>query len=82
MKSLDYLALPCKLQHEDMEDSEAQRLRGSTGLLLLRVFSSSFSSSISRKPLDRPGEEPGKRLKKQSQRNGTLFLSNSCSTKK
>lgn len=46
--------LPGRLQHEEMEDSEAQRLRGSTGLLALLESSSSFSSSTSRKPLDKP----------------------------
>lgn len=46
--------LPGRLLHEEMEDSEAQRLRGSTGLLALLESSISFSSSTSRKPLDRP----------------------------
>lgn len=50
----DHLVLPGRLLHEEMEDSEAQRLRGSTGLLGLLESSSPFSSSTSRKPLDRP----------------------------
>lgn len=49
-----YLVLPGRLLHEEMEDSEAQRLRGSTGLLALLESCSSFSSSTSSKPLDRP----------------------------
>lgn len=46
--------LPGRLLHEEMDDSEAQRRRGSTGRLALLESSSSFSSSTSRKPLDRP----------------------------
>ncbi len=34
-KLLGYLVLPGRLLHEEREDSEAQRLRGSTGLLVL-----------------------------------------------
>lgn len=51
---MNYLVLPGKLLHEEMEDSEAQRLRGSTGLLPLLESTSSFSSSSCRKPLDKP----------------------------
>ncbi|TNN71853.1 hypothetical protein EYF80_017860 [Liparis tanakae] len=51
----NYLVLPGRLLHEEMEDSEAQRLRGSTGRLARPDSSSSFSSSTSRKPLNRPG---------------------------
>lgn len=46
--------LPGRLLHEEMEDSEAQRLRGSTGLLPLLESMSSFASSSCRKPLERP----------------------------
>lgn len=46
--------LPGRLLHEEMEDSEAQRLLGSTGLLFLLGSSCSFSSPASRKPPDRP----------------------------
>lgn len=49
-----HLVLPGRLLHEEMEDSEAQRLRGSTGLLAVLEATNSFSSSSSRKPLDRP----------------------------
>lgn len=51
---VDYLVLPGRLLHEEMEDSEAQRLRGSTGLLALLGSTSCFSSSSPRKPLDKP----------------------------
>ena len=60
---VDYLVPPGRLLHEEMEDSEAQRLRGSTGLLVLLDASSSFSSSSSRKPLDRPERRWRKRKK-------------------
>lgn len=49
-----HLVLPGRLLHEEMEDSEAQRLRGSTGRLAVLEATNSFSSSSSRKPLDRP----------------------------
>lgn len=44
--------LPSRLLHEDIEDSEAQRLRGSTA----RLFCSSLFS-FSTSGLDRPGTE-------------------------
>lgn len=60
----EYLVLPCRLQLEEMEDSEAQRLRGSTACpALLGLSGSAFSSSPPRNPLDRPERRHGTKNK-------------------
>lgn len=60
----EYLVLPCRLLLEEMEDSEAQRRRGSTAWpALLGLSESSFSSPRPRNPLDRPERRRGTKNK-------------------